>query len=59
VRTPEVQEIYNDLSNCVEAIGRRLNSPKNDPDDLKVLAEALDLTARAVASLSRIMALSV
>lgn len=42
----EIQEMLKELSKSVQDIGRRIGSPKNDPDDLQKLADALRFSAQ-------------
>ncbi len=42
----EIQELLKELSKSVQDIGRRIGSPKNDPDDLQKLADALRFSAQ-------------
>lgn len=44
----EIQDLLKEVSKSVQAIGRRIGSPKNDPEDLKKLADALRYSAQTV-----------
>lgn len=38
-------ELIKRLSNNVADVARRIESPKTDPDDLRILAETLEMSA--------------
>lgn len=44
----EIQELLKEVSKSVTDIGRKIGSPKNNPDDLQKLAEALRFSAQTV-----------
>lgn len=48
----QTKPIIAEISNNVQAIGRRINSSKNDREDLLVLAEALETSASTLRTLS-------
>jgi hypothetical protein len=57
LKTPEQEEIFRQLSDHVQRIGRRINSPKNDLDDLIQLEQSLKLSAETLSILRHIMIL--
>jgi len=44
----EIQDLLTEVSKNVQDIGRKIGSPKNDPDDLQKLADALRFSAQTV-----------
>jgi len=44
----EIQDLMKEVSKSVQDIGRKIGSPKNDPDDLQKLADALRYSAQTV-----------
>jgi hypothetical protein len=51
----EVKELLDDLSTVTQAIGRRIGSPKNDPEDLEFLADAAEHVATTLRIVRNIM----
>lgn len=44
----EAQALLKEVSKSIQDIGRRVGSPKNDIDDLKMLSDALRFSAQTV-----------
>lgn len=41
-------ELINRVSDNVAGVARQIRSPKTDPDDLRILAQTLDITAETL-----------